>query len=81
MNRGTASHLGQSLTDHQFQGGCVRRNRWVGLLTIAALLTPASAWALPGGCVVSPENPSVILGLIGAAAAGAPFVLARLRQK
>jgi XrtJ-associated TM-motif-TM protein len=37
------------------------------------LLTQVPAWAF-GGCADSPENPSLVLGLLGGAAAGARYL-------
>jgi len=34
-----------------------------------------------GGCVNSPENPTIILGLLGAVAAGAPWLRARVKAR
>ena len=35
----------------------------------------------PGGCVDSPENPTVILGLLGGAAAGLPWLKAQILSR
>jgi XrtJ-associated TM-motif-TM protein len=47
----------------------------VALTALAA--TPAFAL---GGCADSPENPTWILGLLGAAAAGAPWLRGKLSE-
>ena len=52
----------------------------IAISAIAFSLTPSAVFAI-SGCVVSPENPSVILGLIGAGVAAFPFVRAHLRRK
>ena len=52
----------------------------VGLSVLVALLFASPAWALQGLCSHSPENPTVVLGLIGAAAAGYPALSARIRH-
>lgn len=49
-----------------------------GLAAALALLIAMPAQALQPICVNSPENPSVILGLLGAAAAAYPVARARL---
>jgi len=46
---------------------------FLGLASLAA-----DAFAL-GGCVNSPENPSVVLGLLGGGAASLPWLRARIR--
>ena len=38
-----------------------------------------AAWADPGGCVDSPENPTAVLGALGLAAAGIPWLRTKLR--
>jgi LPXTG-motif cell wall-anchored protein len=40
----------------------------------------SAAWAF-GGCVDSPENPSIILAALGAAGAALPFVYVRRRKR
>lgn len=47
---------------------------------VAALTFSASAFAF-GGCVDSPENPTWILAGIGAAAAGTPWLRARIKAR
>ena len=44
---------------------------------LSALLLAPDVFATQGLCVNSPENPTVVLGLIGAAAAGYPLVRER----
>lgn len=50
---------------------------------IAGPLWSSSAWAqLTGGCVqYSPENPSLLLGLVGGAVAALPLLRARLNAR
>jgi hypothetical protein len=48
-------------------------------ITFCALLLAPDAFATQGLCVNSPENPTVVLGLLGAAAAGYPMVRERAR--
>ncbi|MDB5974741.1 MAG: hypothetical protein JWR07_1501 [Nevskia sp.] len=58
--------------------------RWMTkLIAVAALsqLFAGSALADLGGCVDSPENPTAVLGLLGAAAAGMPWVKAKLAAR
>ncbi len=52
------------------------------LLSVAALSLAGigSAWAT-GGCVNSPENPTLVLGALGAAASGLPWLRARLGSR
>lgn len=38
----------------------------------------SSAFASFGGCVISPENPTLILGALGAGAASLPWLKAKL---
>jgi hypothetical protein len=59
-------------------------SRWMNkLIAVAALsqFVVGSAWANLGGCVDSPENPTVVLGLLGAAAAGLPWVKAQIAAR
>ena len=49
------------------------------LSTLSLLLISAAAHA-QGGCIDSPENPTVVLVLIGSAAAAASAVKTRLRS-
>jgi XrtJ-associated TM-motif-TM protein len=53
------------------------------LLAVIALLAawPAMADGLPGGCVDSPENPTVVLGIAGSAVVGLSLLWARWRSK
>jgi XrtJ-associated TM-motif-TM protein len=56
--------------------------RFSAMLTVGVMaLLPAVADALPGGCVDSPENPSVVLGLAGGAVVGLSFLWTRWRAK
>ncbi len=50
-------------------------------LTLCALLATSSLANAFGGCVDSPENPTLILGLIGGAAAAAPWCLKKLQAR
>jgi XrtJ-associated TM-motif-TM protein len=56
-------------------------NKFVRLTLLAAtvLCLPILAHA-QNGCVNSPENPTALLGLIGAAACAVPALRARLRR-
>jgi XrtJ-associated TM-motif-TM protein len=45
-----------------------------------SLMAAGIAWA-QDGCVDSPENPTVVLGLLGAAAAGLPWLKARIASR
>ena len=59
-------------------------SRWMNkLIAIAALsqLCVGAAWANLGGCVDSPENPTVLLGLLAAAAAGMPWLKAQIASR
>jgi XrtJ-associated TM-motif-TM protein len=49
-------------------------------LCLVALVLTAAAHA-QSGCVVSPENPTAVLGLVGLAGAAWPALRARLRRK
>jgi len=51
----------------------------VTLVAGAVLACSGTAFAF-GGCVDSPENPTWILAGIGAVAAGAPWLRAKLRE-
>jgi hypothetical protein len=50
----------------------------VGVVAIGVAASRALAF---GGCVDSPENPSVVLGLIVAAVAAAPLIRSRLNSR
>ena len=43
------------------------------------VLTTRSAYAL-GGCVDSPEDPTVVMGMLGLGAAAAPMVWTRVKS-
>jgi XrtJ-associated TM-motif-TM protein len=47
---------------------------------LAVIICTSAAFAL-GGCVDSPENPSIILAALGAAGAALPFVYMRRRKR
>lgn len=49
-------------------------------VAVAALAGAGTAFAF-GGCVDSPENPTWILAGIGGAAAGVPWLRARLKRR
>ena len=49
------------------------------ILCISAAAAPA-AWAF-GGCVDSPENPTLLLALLGGAAAGVPWLRRQLKKR
>ena len=54
------------------------------LLLIAAsfvMLTTKKAFGLIGGCVDSPEDPTVVMALLGAGAAAVPIVWSRVRAR
>ena len=50
-------------------------------LALITLLAASSLTHAFGGCVDSPENPTLILGLIGGAAAAAPWCLKKLKAR
>ena len=50
-------------------------------LALVALFAVSSLAHAFGGCVDSPENPTLILGLIGGAAAAAPWCLKKLKAR
>jgi len=52
----------------------------VGLAVVILALLPARALAV-GGCVDSPEEPTVALGLLGITAATATYLKARFGRK
>lgn len=56
---------------------CLRFVVPVAGLTLAVA---GSAWAT-GGCVNSPENPTLVLAALGSAAAGLPWLRARLGSR
>jgi XrtJ-associated TM-motif-TM protein len=49
-----------------------------GLIAVLSWTSIASAF---GGCVDSPENPSLILAALGAAGAALPFICIRRRKR
>ncbi len=49
-----------------------------GLIAVVLWTSIASAF---GGCVDSPENPSIILAALGAAGAALPFIYMRRRKR
>jgi XrtJ-associated TM-motif-TM protein len=57
-------------------------NGLTAMLTVSLLaMLPGIAAALPNGCVDSPENPSVILGLAGGTVVGLSYMWTRWRSK
>ena len=48
------------------------------ILVIGLAMMAVPAMAQTGGCTVSPENPTIVLGLLGAAAAGLPWIRAKI---
>ncbi len=50
------------------------------LICFVAFVLTAAAHAQTG-CVISPENPTAVLGLVGLAGAAWPALRARLRRK
>lgn len=55
-------------------------NAALGLSLLMLTAGSAFAFELPG-CVDSPENPTLMLALLGALAAGLPKLKARLRRR
>lgn len=51
------------------------------LLTTSLMALSLPAFASFGGCVISPENPTIILGALGAGAASFPWLKARLQNR
>ncbi len=49
-------------------------------VTAVSALGTGSAWAT-SGCVNSPENPTLLLGLLGGAAAGLPWLKAQIASR
>ena len=49
-------------------------------VTAVSALGTSSAWAT-GGCLNSPENPTLLLGLLGGAAAGLPWLKAQIAAR
>ena len=56
------------------------RKLCVYLPAFLLILLAASAHA-QGGCVNSPENPTLVLGLVGSAAAAVSVTMKKLRRK
>jgi XrtJ-associated TM-motif-TM protein len=52
-----------------------------GIVFIGVVLTGSGTALAFGGCVDSPENPTWILAGIGAVAAGAPWLRAKIRER
>jgi XrtJ-associated TM-motif-TM protein len=62
----------------------MHRNRISLYLIIAAsiaVFAPKTAFALIGGCVDSPEDPTVVMAILGVGAAAAPIVWSRLKSR
>jgi XrtJ-associated TM-motif-TM protein len=55
------------------------RNKLLGksFAVLAWLVAATGVAVAQGGCEDSPENPTVVLGLLGAASAGIPWIRAR----
>jgi XrtJ-associated TM-motif-TM protein len=53
----------------------------VAFLTILLLALTLPVHADQGGCVDSPENPTAILGFVGAAGAGIAYLRIRIKAK
>lgn len=53
---------------------------FAAVLSLMLLTTTAFAGSL-GGCVDSPENPTLLLGLLGGGAASVPWLRARFKQR
>jgi hypothetical protein len=61
-----------------------KKSRTLSLLIAVSLFAIGgrSAFAfLGGGCVDSPEDPTVVMALLGAGAAAIPFVWSRMRPR
>ena len=68
-------------TDLEFGRGNVQRLVLAAFLALAFLGSGIhSAFAAMGGCVDSPENPSLVLGLIAAGVALIPIICDRFRS-
>jgi len=62
----------------------MHRKSTPALLTVAVCLfalTTKSAFCLIGGCVDSPEDPTVVMAAIGIGAAAVPIVWSRVRAR
>ncbi|MFI4978724.1 MAG: PExPT-CTERM protein [Nevskiales bacterium] len=53
----------------------------IRIAAVCGLMCVAGNALAFGGCVDSPENPSVVLGLLGGGAACLPWLRARLRTR
>jgi hypothetical protein len=51
------------------------------VLVVGILMAPKSLFAFIGGCVDSPEDPTVVMALVGACAAVAPVIWSRRRGR
>lgn len=56
-----------------------KRSSITVFMSLCALLLAPGVFATQGLCVNSPENPTVVLGLVGAAAASYPLLRERAR--
>lgn len=70
----------------QEQSSTLLRAALVNVVMFAAVAAAlVGLWSSPslafGGCVVSPENPSLILGLLGGAVAALPLLRAWLKSR
>lgn len=52
----------------------------MGALVLSLNLVSTAAFAL-GGCVDSPENPTLLLALVGGVAAGVPWLRRQLKKR
>ena len=61
----------------------MQKHRALPLLIAVSLFALAgrSAFAFIGGCTDSPEDPTVVMALLGAGAAAVPLVWSRMRQR
>lgn len=60
------------------------KNEQITKVILAAgvlVATTGAAYAQGGGCVDSPENPTAVLGLLGAASASVPWLRARWQSR
>lgn len=56
------------------------RTQLARLAVALTALSATPAFAQMGGCVNSPENPTLILGLLGGAAAATPWLRGKLSE-
>ena len=53
---------------------------YLAVAVVLAALTTTSAFGFIGGCVDSPEDPTVVMAALGITAAAVPFVWSRIRN-